>query len=187
MAIFSVIEFMEHFYSFLSPASTIFSIFFLMLACLLLYKPYYVYLVPYKIDRLMLYDEKGFLIYSCRLEEAQNMDEIEIIFGGAMNNLEKSIQTIFETEAFLKKVELEGKSLIIVKRDKLKVVALVEKQSYILNAAMKNFLKELEHNIPSLVQSKKTLRIEEYTEEKIVETLTRCFPFILASEVFPNY
>ncbi|MCG3218409.1 MAG: hypothetical protein KAR35_05370, partial [Candidatus Heimdallarchaeota archaeon] len=94
MAIFSVIEFMEHYYSFLSPASTIFSIFFLVLACLFLYKPYYVYLVPYKIHRLMLYDENSFLIYSCRLERTKEMDEIEVIFGGAMNNLEKSIQTI---------------------------------------------------------------------------------------------
>ena len=52
---------------------------------------------------------------------------------------------------------------------------------------MKNFLKELERNIPSLVKSRNTLRIEEDTEEKIVQTITRCFPFIQASEVFPNY
>jgi hypothetical protein len=163
----------------------VFAPFFVFLAGLFLVYPYYVYVVPYDVYRLILLNKNGLMIHSCRFEQTHtSLEGMELLLGGSVNALEGFLQSIFETKNRLKSVDLDDRSLILVEDDNLKVLGIVEKTSYVLKNAIKQYLREVKHEFPALNKDNTHIIINEQIIVKLTEIISRCFPFIQSKDVF---
>ena len=181
----SVLEFGEHFLGYNSPGALLLGLVFLMLAILFLLYPYYVYLSTSDISRLLLLNNNGLLIYSCRLGDKEPFGDFEYLIGGAITALETFLQNIFSSDKKLNAIFLEDKSLTMVEGEVLLGIAIVDKSSFILENSMKQFLKEVEYTHPILKKKDAPLILDEKMLKSIANTLAKCFPFIQSSDVFP--
>ncbi|MHA1912200.1 MAG: hypothetical protein ACTSYA_10940 [Candidatus Kariarchaeaceae archaeon] len=181
----SIIEFGEHFLGYNAPGALLLGIVFLMLAILFLLYPYYVYLTTSDINRLLLLNNNGLLIYSCRLGDKEPFGNFEYLIGGAITALETFLQNIFSSHKKLNSIFLEDKSLTMIEGEALVGIAIVDKSSFILENSMKQFLKEVENAHPILKKEDAPLILDNNMLSDIASTLARCFPFIQSSDIFP--
>ena len=74
---------------------------------------------------------------------------------------------------------------MIVKKEFLSVVAIVEKPSFILRRSLMQFVKEVKVEIPSLNTASAHLILDQELEDHIAKIITRCFPFTQSLEIEP--
>ncbi|MHA1668244.1 MAG: hypothetical protein ACTSUR_06255 [Candidatus Heimdallarchaeaceae archaeon] len=118
-----------------------FSITFGILAITFIANPFYVYLLPTNINKILIFNDAGILLYSVRIGELEKEKSEDILFSGIVTALKSLIAETTGTRAELKKVSFRDKNMLIVENEQRNITTLIvsDSDSFILQTAAKQF------------------------------------------------
>ncbi len=118
-----------------------YGIMFAIMAIAFLTNPFYVYLLPIKINKIVVLKDSGTLLYSVKVGK-ENICEIEdVLFSGTITALKQILTETTGSSSELKKVSFRDKKMIVAEEKNSGVVTLIicDSESYMLQTATKQF------------------------------------------------
>jgi hypothetical protein len=118
-----------------------FSITFGILAIAFIFNPYYVYLLPTKINKILIFNDSGILLYSVRIGRDEPEFGEDTLFSGIVTALRSLIAETTGTKGELRKVSFRDKKLLVVENMERRITTLIicDSDSLILQTAAKHF------------------------------------------------
>ncbi len=118
-----------------------FSITFGILAIAFIANPFYVYLLPAKINKILIFNEAGLLLYSVRIGKDEPELSHDVLFSGIITALRSLIAETTGARTDLRKVSFRDKKLLIVENQERNLTTLIvcDSDSLILQTAAKHF------------------------------------------------
>ncbi|MHA2309356.1 MAG: hypothetical protein ACXABJ_08775, partial [Candidatus Heimdallarchaeaceae archaeon] len=118
-----------------------FSITFGILAIAFIANPFYVYLLPAKINKILIFNEAGLLLYSVRIGKDDPELSHDVLFSGIITALRSLIAETTGARTDLRKVSFRDKKLLIVENQERNLTTLIvcDSDSFILQTAAKHF------------------------------------------------
>lgn len=118
-----------------------FSITFGILAIAFIFNPFYVYLLPTKINKILIFNDTGILLYSVRIGREEPEFGEDTLFSGIVTALRSLIAETTGTKGELRKVSFRDKKLLVVENLEKHITTLIicDSDSLILQTAAKHF------------------------------------------------
>ena len=118
-----------------------FSITFGILAIAFIANPFYVYLLPTKINKILVFNDAGLLLYSVRIGKDEPELSRDTLFSGIITALKSLIAETTGARTDLRKVSFRDKKLLIVENKERNLTTLIvcDTDSFILQTAAKHF------------------------------------------------
>jgi len=119
-----------------------FSITFGILAIAFLLNPFYVYLLPAKINKILIFNSSGLLLYSVSIgRERDTIAQQDILVTGVVTALKSLISETTGAKTDLRKVSFRDKKMIVVENEDRSIATLIisDSDAWILQTAAKHF------------------------------------------------
>ena len=119
-----------------------FSITFGILALAFLFNPFYVYLLPAKINKIIIFNNAGLLLYSVSIgKKGDDFDPQDILVSGTVTALKSLITETTGAQTDLRKVSFRDKKMIVVENENRTIATLIisDSDAWILQSAAKHF------------------------------------------------
>ena len=119
-----------------------FSITFGILAIAFLLNPFYVYLLPAKINKILIFNSSGLLLYSVSIGREQGtIGPQDILVTGVVTALKSLISETTGAKTDLRKVSFRDKKMIVVENQDRSIATLIisDSDAWILQTAAKHF------------------------------------------------
>ncbi|MHA1200019.1 MAG: hypothetical protein ACTSQF_11880 [Candidatus Heimdallarchaeaceae archaeon] len=119
-----------------------FSVTFGILALAFIFNPFYVYLLPAKINKILIFNDAGLLLYSVSIGRQEGtMDHQDILVTGTVTALKSLISETTGAKTDLRKVSFRDKKMIIVENEERNIATLIisDSDAWILQTAAKHF------------------------------------------------
>ena len=159
-----------------------FSITFGILAVAFIANPFYVYLLPTKINKILIFNNAGLLLYSVRIGKEEPELSRDTLFSGIITALKSLIAETTGARSDLRKVSFRDKKLLIVENQERNITTLIvcDSDSFILQTAAKHFTERFYHKFkPSIDHFDGAVSVFEDASEIV----KRIFPFVPPEEI----
>lgn len=160
-----------------------FGIFFGIMAVQFLLNPYYVYLLPDKIHKIVVTSKNGDLLYSVRVGDAHKSDITnDVLFTGTISALKQVLKEVTGSKSALEHIAYKDKNMLIIENEEqnVDVVIVSDSDSFILVEAARHFTREFCTKYKRyLEQYDGTVSIFDGT----TEIVRRVFPFVPPQEI----
>ncbi|MHA1854179.1 MAG: hypothetical protein ACTSUF_11835 [Candidatus Heimdallarchaeaceae archaeon] len=183
----SIIKIFEQWIQLLIPGFEIygaipFGIMFGILALEFIANPFYVYLLPTKIHKVIVINNFGILLYAVRIgKEAPEIFE-DTLFSGTVSALKSLLAETTGAESDLRKICFRDKTMIIVENSNRKVSTIIlgDSDSHMLQVAARHFTEEFyRHYHKHIDKFDGSVSIFDAT----TDIVRRVFPFVPPEEI----
>lgn len=160
-----------------------FSVTFGILALAFIFNPFYVYLLPAKINKILIFNDAGLLLYSVSIgREEGTINHQDILVTGTITALKSLISETTGAKTDLRKVSFRDKKMIIVENEDRSIATLIisDSDAWILQTAAKHFTE----NFCEMFQeslSKFDGNVAQFN--KASDIVRQVFPFVPPEEI----
>lgn len=160
-----------------------FSLTFGIMAIVFIFNPFYVYLLPTVLNKVIVINDAGILFYSVNIGKDCPDDECEDeLFSGIVAALKSFLEDTTGSTSDLRKISFRDKKMIIAenKEKKVSTIILGDSDSFILNTAAKQFTNAFCEKFAKHIDSfDGTVDIFE----EATSIVKRIFPFVPPEEI----
>ncbi len=160
-----------------------FSLTFGILALAFIFNPFYVNLLPAKINKILIFNDAGLLLYSVSIgtKESERAYQ-DILVTGTITALKLLISETTGAKTDLRKVSFRDKKLIVVENKERNITTLIigDSDAWILQTAAKHFTENFCEMFKSAI-SKFDGNVAQF--EKANDIVRQVFPFVPPEEI----
>lgn len=160
-----------------------FSLTFGILALAFIFNPFYVYLLPAKINKILIFNDAGLLLYSVSIGTKESEKAYQdILVTGTITALKLLISETTGAKTDLRKVSFRDKKLIVVENKDRNITTLIigDSDAWILQTAAKHFTENFCEMFKSAI-SKFDGNVAQF--EKANDIVRQVFPFVPPEEI----
>lgn len=160
-----------------------FSLTFGILALAFIFNPFYVYLLPAKINKILIFNDAGLLLYSVSIGTKESEKAYQdILVTGTITALKLLISETTGAKTDLRKVSFRDKKLIVVENKDRNITTLIigNSDAWILQTAAKHFTENFCEMFKSAI-SKFDGNVAQF--EKANDIVRQVFPFVPPEEI----
>ncbi|MCG3216882.1 MAG: hypothetical protein KAS63_09180 [Candidatus Heimdallarchaeota archaeon] len=162
-----------------------FSITFGILAIAFIANPFYVYLLPTKINKILIFNDAGILLYSVRIGAEEPELSQDTLFSGIITALRSLISETTGAKTDLRKISFRDKKLLVVENKERTVSTIIvcDSDSLILQTAARHFTERFYDRF-SQVLEKFDGAVSKFRETS--DIVRRVFPFVPPEELIED-
>ncbi len=160
-----------------------FSLTFGILALAFIFNPFYVYLLPAKINKILIFNDAGLLLYSVSIGTKESEKAYQdILVTGTITALKLLISETTGAKTDLRKVSFRDKKLIVVENKDRNITTLIigDSDAWILQTAAKHFTENFCEMFKSAI-NKFDGNVAQF--EKANDIVRQVFPFVPPEEI----
>ncbi|MCE7749829.1 MAG: hypothetical protein GPJ51_15690 [Candidatus Heimdallarchaeota archaeon] len=160
-----------------------FSLTFGILALAFIFNPFYVYLLPAKINKILIFNDAGLLLYSVSIGAKESEKAYQdILVTGTITALKLLISETTGAKTDLRKVSFRDKKLIVVENKDKNITTLIigDSDAWILQTAAKHFTENFCEMFKSAI-SRFDGNVAQF--EKANDIVRQVFPFVPPEEI----
>ena len=160
-----------------------FSVTFGILALAFIFNPFYVYLLPAKINKILIFNDSGLLLYSVSIGRDQDKRvHQDILVTGTVTALKSLISETTGAQTDLRKVSFRDKKMIIVENTERTIATLIisDSDAWILQTAAKHFTENFCEMFQEAI-SDFDGNVAQF--EKASDIVRQVFPFVPPEEI----
>jgi hypothetical protein len=160
-----------------------FSLTFGILALAFIFNPFYVYLLPAKINKILIFNDAGLLLYSVSIGSKESEKAYQdILVTGTITALKLLISETTGAKTDLRKVSFRDKKLIVVENKDRNITTLIigDSDAWILQTAAKHFTENFCEMFKSAI-SKFDGNVAQF--ERANDIVRQVFPFVPPEEI----
>lgn len=159
-----------------------FGIMFAILAIEFIANPFYVYLLPIKIHKVIVINNYGLLLYAVRIGKESPKIFEDTLFSGTVSALKSLLTETTGSESELRKICFRDKTMIIVENESKKVATIIlgDTDSFMLQVAAKHFTEAFYRKYQKYIE-----RFDGSVDifEGTTDIVRRVFPFVPPDEI----
>jgi len=162
-----------------------FSITFGILAIAFIANPFYVYLLPTKINKILIFNDAGLLLYSVRIGSEEPELSQDTLFSGIISALRSLISETTGAKTDLRKISFRDKKLLVVENQarNISTIIVCDSDSYILQTAARQFTESFYDKFRQFIE-KFDGAVGIFSEAS--DIVRRVFPFVPPEELIED-
>ncbi len=160
-----------------------FSVTFGILALAFILNPFYVYLLPAKINKILIFNDSGLLLYSVSIgREQDTIAHQDILVTGTVTALKSLISETTGAQTDLRKVSFRDKKMIVVENADRNVATLIisDSDAWILQMAAQHFTESFCEQFQEAIREFNG-NVAQF--EKASDIVRQVFPFVPPEEI----
>ena len=162
-----------------------FTITFGILAIAFIANPFYVYLLPTKINKILIFNDAGILLYSVRIGAEEPELSQDSLFSGIVSALRSLISETTGAQSDLRKISFRDKKLLVAenKEGNVSTIIVCDSDSFILQTAARQFTDSFYEKYRDILE-RFDGTISKFSETS--DIVRRIFPFVPPEEIIED-